>query len=162
MSRTRSEYRRNLSVPLPSATGRPGAHTVAPAVEADRDALAALLLDAYRGTIDDEGEGEDEARAAIDDYLGRLLPAYSIFVEEDGQPVSLSFVVLVEGRHYIDPVATAASRKGRGIGAWAVATSIRLLQRDGVDEVGAVITDGNVASERLFARFGFTRIGPWG
>lgn len=91
-----------------------------PAADADRDALAALLLDAYRGTIDDEG------------------------------------------RHYIDPVATAASRKGRGIGAWAVATSIRLLQRDGVGGVGAVITDGNVASERLFARLGFTRVGPWG
>ena len=148
MSRTRSEFRRNLSVPLPSATGRPGAHTVAPAVEADRDALAALLLDAYRGTIDD--------------YLGRLLPAYSLVVEEDGRPVSLSFVVRVQGRHYIDPVATSAAHKGRGLGTDAVATSIRLLQRDGVDEVGAVITDGNVASERLFARFGFTRIGPWG
>lgn len=162
MSRTRSEYRRDLSAPPPTPTARPGTHAVVPAADAGRDALAALLLDAYRGTIDDEGEGEDEARAAIDDYLGRLLPAYSIVVEEDGQPVSLSFVVLVEGRHYIDPVATAASRKGRGIGAWAVATSIRLLQRDGVEGVGAVITDGNVASERLFARLGFTRVGPWG
>lgn len=33
-----------------------------------------LLLDAYGGTIDDEGEGEAEARLAIDGYLGGLLP----------------------------------------------------------------------------------------
>ena len=90
--------------------------------------------------------------------VGSRLPV----VEEDGRPVSLSFVVRVQGRHYIDPVATSAAHKGRGLGTDAVATSIRLLQRDGVDEVGAVITDGNVASERLFARFGFTRIDPWG
>ena len=162
MARTRSEYRRNLGTAPPSPTGRPGPHEVVPAAEADRDALAALLLDAYRGTIDDEGEGEDDARAAIDDYLGRLLPAYSLAVVEDGQPVSLSFVVLVQGRHYIDPVATSAARKRQGLGAEAVLTSLRRLHRDGVDEVGAVITDGNLASERLFARLGFSRVGPWG
>jgi L-amino acid N-acyltransferase YncA len=43
-----------------------------------------------------------------------------------------------------------------------VLTSLRRLHRDGVDEVGAVITDGNLASERLFARLGFSRVGPWG
>ena len=33
---------------------------------------------------------------------------------------------------------------------------------DGVSDVGAVITDGNVASERLFRRLEFARVGPWG
>ena len=31
----------------------------------------------------------------------------------------------------------------------------------GISEVGATITDGNVASERLFIGLGFHRQGPW-
>jgi len=133
-----------------------------PALGADRDALARLLLDAYRGTIDDEGEGEPEAHAAIARYLERLLPAYSIVLEEEeGTPVALSWVVAVHGCHYVDPVVTSPARKRQGLGTAAVCESLRRLHRDGVGEVGAVITDGNVASERLFGRLGFARVGPW-
>ena len=159
MSRTRSEYRRSLDVaPASGRRSRPSA--IAPATSADRGALALLLLNAYHGTIDDEGEAE--ARQAIDHYLGRLLPDYSVVIEEDGQPVAMSFVVIVGGRHFIDPVATAAARKGRGLGTEAVLHSLAALAGDGVADVGAVITDGNVASERLFRRLDFARIGPWG
>jgi hypothetical protein len=35
------------------------------------------------------------------------------------------------------------------------------VQRRSADEVDAVITDGIVASERLCARLGFGRTGPW-
>jgi len=85
-----------------------------PALGADRDALARLLLDAYLG-----------------------------------------------GCHYFDPVVTSPARKRQGLGTAAVCESLRRLHRDGVGEVGAVITDGNVASERLFGRLGFARVGPW-
>lgn len=162
MSRTRSEYRRSLDVAPAAPARRSGPPAIAPATSAGRDALARLLLDAYRGTIDDEGEGEAEARQAIDHYLGRLLPAYSVLIEEDGRPVAMSFVVVVGGRHFIDPVATAAARKGRGLGTEAVLHSLAALAGDGVADVGAVITDGNVASERLFRRLDFARVGPWG
>ena len=161
MSRTRSEYRRDLTVAPTAPAGRSGSWAIAPATSADRGALAMLLLDAYRGTIDDEGAGEAEARQAIDGYLGGLLPVYSVVIEEDGRLVAISFVVVLGGRHFIDPVATAA-RKGHGLGAAAVSHSLRALARDGVADVGAVITDGNVASERLFRRLDFTRVGPWG
>lgn len=37
----------------------------------------------------------------------------------------------------------------------------RSLAGAGVAEVGAVITDGNFPSERLFQRLGFIRLGEW-
>ena len=162
MSRTRSEYRRRLDLAAAAPARRSGPSAIVPATSADRDELALLLLDAYRGTIDDEGEGEAEARQAIDHYLSRLRPAYSVVIEEGGQPVAMSFVVVVGGRHFIDPVATAAARKGRGLGTEAVLHSLGALAGDGVVDVGAVITDDNVASERLFRRLGFARVGAWG
>ena len=82
-------------------------------------------------------------------------------VEQAGEPVSLAWVVVVEGWYFIDPVVTAAAAKGRGLGATAVRAALSSLAAAWVTEVGAVITDGNTASERLLASLGFERIGAW-
>jgi GNAT superfamily N-acetyltransferase len=157
VSRTRSEYR---LAPLQVAPGSAPADTRHPTT-ADRDVLAALLLDAYRDTIDDEGEDLDDALAAVDHYLGAILGPHSYVVFDGGEPVAFAFVVVVDDLHYIDPVVVAPARKGRGLGRDAVRCSLRSLAAAGVSEVGATITDGNVASERLFVGLGFTRHGTW-
>lgn len=120
------------------------------------------MLAAYRGTIDDEGEGDEEALDAIDHYFDTLEWQHSSVCERDDRLVAMSFVVIVDGRHYIDPVAVAASHKGQGLGTAIVTVSIRSLADAGVSEVGATITDGNAPSERLFTRLGFVRVGAWG
>ena len=161
-ARTRSEYRAALAS-LP-----PREHVVVPegsfrpVEDRDRAALAVVLLDAYRGTIDDEGETEVEARAAIDYYLRCLIREHSVVVSDADSLIAMSFVVVVGTTHYIDPVATASSRKGRGFGRAAVEASLGSLSAAGVGEVGAVITDGNTASQRLFEGLGFERVGVWG
>jgi GNAT superfamily N-acetyltransferase len=157
MERTRSEYR----VAIEGRSDAPAAGT-RHVVDGDRDTLSHLLLDAYRGTIDDEGESIDDAYDAIDDYLGRIVRAHSFVVADDGfAPTAMSLVVMVQGRHYIDPVAVHPVAKRRGLGRAAVATSLASLAAAGVTEVGATITDGNTASERLFASLGFERVGGW-
>jgi hypothetical protein len=162
VSRTRSEYRLvGLSAPLVSVSSTVDGAEVRYVAAADRVGLAVLLLDAYRGTIDYEGEGGDEARSAIDDYFARMDWQHSVVLEHDDQLVAMSFVVVVAGRHYIDPVATLASAKRQGCGRAVVLASLRSLVDDGVNEVGAVITDGNTASERLFTGLGFARVGSW-
>lgn len=128
----------------------------------DRDAFADLALDAYRGTVDDEGEGPVEARQAADDWLARRIAGCSVVIEEGDHIVALSFAVVVGGRAYIDPVATATAWKRQGLGRRAVRASLHRLEGAGHQEVGAVITDGNIASERLFASLGFVRVGRWG
>lgn len=156
--RTRSEYRMSpIRVPR-----LPVALAARPPGEADRDALAAVMLDAYRGTVDDEGEDLVDARRAIDHYLATIRRAHSfVVVGDDDVIVAFSFVVFLEGLHDIDPVVVASAHKRRGLGSVTVGRCLRSLADAGIVEVGATITDGNVASERLFAQLGFSRRGTW-
>jgi L-amino acid N-acyltransferase YncA len=45
----------------------------------------------------------------------------------------------------------------RGLATACLTRSLALLAARGVPHVHSVITDGNTASERLFAKFGFVR-----
>jgi hypothetical protein len=157
MTRTRSEYR---MTPIRVAPAAPSVETCHP-VGAQRDLLAALMLDAYRDTIDDEGEDLDDAGAAIDDYLASIVRPHSFVVLEGVVPIAFAFVVVVNGLHYIDPVVVGRLRKRGGLGSAVVRHCLRSMADAGVSEVGATITDGNVASERLFAGLGFSRRGSW-
>jgi ribosomal protein S18 acetylase RimI-like enzyme len=158
VERTRSEYRLRE---LTSLSGD-GVSDAAPVSEMQRDEMAALLLRAYRGTIDDEGEDLDDARDAIDHYLGIILRDHSIVVPRGGELIAMCFVVVVGDIHYIDPVVVDPAHKRGGLGRACVVTSLRAMAADGITEVGATITDGNTASERLFAGLGFQRRGAWG
>ena len=155
--RTRSEYRMSpiriaaTSVPLPMGHFD----------EQQRDQLAALMLDAYRNTIDDEGESLGDAISAIDDYLASILRPHSYVMLDGSDLVAFAFVLIVNDVHYIDPVVVASGRKRLGFGGALVRRCLRSLVDAGVFEVGAAITDGNVASERLFIGLGFERHGSW-
>jgi len=155
-NRTRSEYRFSIAPGQFEALG-----AVENLHERDRDVLAQLMLDAYRGTIDDEGETMVEAGEAIDTLLRLCLREHSFVLKEDGVPIAISFVLTVDDIHYIDPVAVTASHKRTGLGRKIVETSLASIAATGVTEMGATITDGNTPSERLFARLGATRVGPW-
>jgi len=157
MTRTRSEYR--LS---PIATQLPSVELVTREVNGtDRNALAALMLDAYRGTIDDEDEDIADALAAVDGYLAEMQQQHSFVVIESDRVVAMAFVSVVDGVHYVDPIVVASERKRTGLGRQAVRMLLNSLTTAGITEVGATITDGNIASENLFVGLGFTRQGPW-
>lgn len=157
MDRRRSEYR--LARRVGQATHATA--TTRPIAESDRDALAQVLLDAYRGTIDDEGEDLDDAYEAVDEMVERALRPYSCVIVIDEQVVGMSFVIVLDGVHYIDPVVVAPAHKRTGVGAMAVNACLDALAAAGISEVGATITDGNTASETLFRRLGFERRGAW-
>jgi Acetyltransferase (GNAT) family len=157
MTRTRSEYRMSPIRVSPASGSLATNHPV----DEQRDALAALLLDAYRHTIDDEGESLDDAGRAIDHYLESIVRPHSFVVLDGADLVAFSFVLVVNDVHYIDPVVVASVRKRHGLGSRVVGLCLRSLAEAGVTEVGATITDGNVASERLFIGLGFCRHGSW-
>ena len=112
MTHTRSEYRMAPILVAPAQRSLSARHPN----EADRDALAALLLDGYRNTIDDEGEDLDDEFAAIDDYLTRIERPHSFVVIEQQIVVAFSFVVVVTDVHYINPVVVASKHKRPRLG----------------------------------------------
>jgi L-amino acid N-acyltransferase YncA len=87
---------------------------------------------------------------------------HSFVLSELGVLRAFAFVVVVDDVNYIDPVVVAPDQQRRGLGGEMVRMCLGSLARAGLTEVGATITDGNVASERLFLGLGFSRRGVWG
>ena len=128
----------------------------------DREALASLMLDAYAGTIDDENGLMEEARTEVENYLkgeyGDPLLAFSrICLDSSGNIIS-AVLNTRWGRAELPLVAfvmTAPEQKGYGIASMLMRESLTAMKEAGENEVHAVITDGNVPSEKLFTALGF-------
>jgi RimJ/RimL family protein N-acetyltransferase len=128
-------------------------------VAADIDALAALVLDAYRGTIDDEGEDLDAARDFVAQSLSKApLLAASWLALAGELPVAAVLLCRWREQPLVTFVVTRPAYKGRGLASLLVRRALRSLRDAGEAQLVAFITEGNIASERLFARLGFERV----
>ena len=165
--RRRIEYFLDLSDLDPRSSAGTVAQVHSRAVEStDLSALAGLMIESYRGTIDDEGETLEDAVGEIEAYLAG---------ERGGQPLlsesRLAFVdsVLVgaclagdwDERQlpFIVYVMTHAEWKNRGVGKELLLAVLQAIRDRGHREVRAVITEGNTPSEILFGRVGFREVG---
>lgn len=128
-------------------------------VPGDLEALAALMLEAYRGTIDADGsETLDDARSEVAGYLdGRsgapLLEHSWVAVSDD----AIICAVLVSRFNDVPLIAYAITDpafKGRGLATGLTERALHSLQRAGESQVQLWVTAGNPA-ERIYERLGF-------
>jgi len=130
----------------------------------DKQALAKLMLDAYRGTIDFDDETIDDALHEVESYfLGSTGAAWldsSWLVFEEHRLLCASLVSFWDNRKVplLAYVMTSAESKGKHLATAAVARSLQSLIDQGQGEIRAVITTGNIPSEKVFARLGFVRL----
>lgn len=137
------------------------AHRVStrPLEPSDRDELARLILDAYLGTIDYEGETIVEAGEAIDDWLdGGPLLLHSHAALVDDTIISATLTTIFEDAPFIAIVMTHPTFKAQGYGTAVVTATLDSLREDGHDNVALYITEGNEASEALFRKLGAVEI----
>lgn len=124
-------------------------------VRDDRDALAHLMLDAYLGTIDYEGEAIGEARDAIDDWLDDApLLDHSYGAVVDGTLVSAVLLEIADGDPLVRSVMTHPDHQGHRVAAAVTHAALGSLGTAGFPRVVLFITEGNTPSERLFASLG--------
>jgi len=130
----------------------------------DAEAVGRLLLDAYRGTMDDEGEDLPAALAVARGYFagenGRVMPELSVSAWRGPALVAICAVAWLDQRGcpFVAYIATASNAKRQGVGRLALGESVRRAGRDGHGEIRAFITRGNTPSEQLFAALGFERV----
>ena len=128
------------------------------------EALAELTLDAYRGTIDYQGEDLQAARNDVQAYL-------------DGEPKAplldcswtcwagetLVSACLIRWWDALDvplvaDIMTRADWKRRGLATALLRRTLHSLSARGYGEVCAHITEGNTASERVFIHERFAKV----
>jgi ribosomal protein S18 acetylase RimI-like enzyme len=125
----------------------------------DAEVLGALMYQAYRGTVDDEGEtleqSVEEARGALGGKYGELLTRSSFVIEADSKPVSVTLVTLWEGRPLLAFLLTHPDHQGQGMGTYLVRRTIAALLDQGFGEVDLFVTRANEPAVRIYERLGF-------
>ncbi|MFT4067903.1 GNAT family N-acetyltransferase [Paraburkholderia sp.] len=127
----------------------------------DVSALGRLFFAAFHGTIDDAGQTENQymlkATAILSGRYGEWISEASSTV---GQPDALLAACLVcnykpYGCPVVAVIATSPAIKREGIAGTLLDAAMTALAALGYLECCAMITRGNLASERLFESRGF-------
>lgn len=125
----------------------------------DLEVLARLMLEAYIGTIDYEGEGVDEAVDEVRSFFeGTPMLDHSYLATLDGEVASAVLVLVSEGEPFIGYVMTHPAHKGRGVARHLVRNAMASLKDDGWRRVILYITQGNAPSEALFRSVGALQV----
>lgn len=128
----------------------------------DLEDLARLMLDAYKGTVDDHGETYEDALNEFRAYFSGerggppLLDCSKVF-ELRRKIISACLVAewTERQRPIIAYLMTRADMKRQGLARSLLFSTLRGLRDLEYSEVQAVITEGNTPSEQLFTKMGF-------
>jgi GNAT superfamily N-acetyltransferase len=145
----------------PPAPPSPAPWIVRPVRDGDRESLSLLMLESYRGTVDDDGETLDDAREEVrrtfDGEYGSLLLDASLVAEHGSRLGSASLVTLRHGLPLLAFTMTHPDAKNRGLATALVGRSIDLLRATGNEWLRLVVTEGNDPAIHLYEKLGFLR-----
>ena len=145
-----------LSLASPPPPGDDGAR---PVTRDDLGALALLMLDAYRGTIDDAGETLDDARREVAKTLDNAYGAFdfdaSELIERDGLVVAATIVTHYEELPMIAFSLTRPEWRRQGLARRGLRRAMHRLAAAGHARVQLAVTSGNTPAERLYENLGF-------
>lgn len=130
---------------------------------ADAQAVATLMLDAYRGTIDDEGETPAETLEVVQQLFagqyGTMLWNISEVTERastaGSRLVAATICTVWEGRPFVAFSVTAPDCKRQGLARAGLVRAINRLAAAGDPVLRLVVTHGNEPAERLYSSLGF-------
>lgn len=155
-----SHMRRYLRLNLSSFRPPPHMRVVSRVITNDRyPRIAALMLEAYGGTIDDDGGDLNDALGELvaterGDYGQPLRHLWLETVREDKSPASAVICTRFAGIPFVAFAFTGHSDSRRGLATSLIVDLAGQLIAEGEENLSLVVTVGNPA-ERLYKRLGF-------
>ncbi len=141
--------------PLPRADV-PGMR--APTVD-DKAGLARLLLEAYRGTVHDEGETIEQAFEEIERVFegeyGPFMASASLVVEAEGQLVSAMLLTRWMDRPFVAHALTLPGWQRRGLARSGMVNCMSTLHGQGERLLALAVTLENEPAVQLYRSLGF-------
>jgi GNAT superfamily N-acetyltransferase len=133
--------------------------------EADVEALAVLMLNAYRGTVDADGsETIEDARSEVRGYFaansGAPMSEHSYVITDGDRLTSAVLVSRFEGKPLLAYAMTTPSRKGRGLASALTHRALESLRAAGDTQMHLWVTAGNAEAEHIYERIGFRDVEP--
>lgn len=127
----------------------------------DDEIIGELLFEAYRGTVDDEGETREDARleaqGTLDGRYGTVLWPCCFVVVREGRALSASIVTRPEPDQ-APLLAFSFSHPAyqrRGLAASLIKSSLNALHQAGHHELRLVVTAANEPALQLYRKIGF-------
>jgi RimJ/RimL family protein N-acetyltransferase len=159
MEKIRHKYILNLLGTQSSISSR---NSISKPTACNTSALATLMLDAYQGTIDYDDETFEDAIEEVQNYFNNhpILNHSAILIRND-DCIAACLISYLEKQKapLIAYIMTKRESKRTGLARALLDSVLVNLEVAGFTRVLAVITEGNVPSERLFNRCGFKREG---
>src|SRR4051812_22390389 len=147
-----------MQLDLRSRLAQPAHAARNPCME-EREPLARLMLAAYRGAADDEGETITEALQEVETVLVSadrpFIPEASFVVEVDAALASASLISLFRGAPLVTHIMTHQNYKRRGLGVSALLSSANSLREQGWSSLSLYVTDNNEPALTLYRKLGF-------
>ncbi|MDZ7589936.1 MAG: GNAT family N-acetyltransferase [Rubrivivax sp.] len=127
--------------------------------QSDEAALAALMMRAYVGTIDYEGEDEadalDEVRQTLAGDKGVFLWTASHVIERDGVLACATLVIRWQDQPLVAFTMTDVRFKRQGLGRACMLHSMQRLHAAGESELHLFVTLANHEAVSLYRSLGF-------
>ena len=154
--------RLKLSRDLAAHPPKPGAKRLRTMTAVDYPAVAAVLHDAYRGTVHDEGEEPADSLAeVIGTMSGRYGPpipsACLVGLDDGGRTVAAVMTTVFEGEPLIAHAVTDPACRRRGWATGLIEQALQAVADTGYAKANLVVIQGNLA-QSLYERLGFRRI----
>jgi ribosomal protein S18 acetylase RimI-like enzyme len=153
---TRERHKMRLLLPQQRIEQREDCRAVS---TCDLIAVSRLMVDAYRGTIDDNGETLEDAIKMLQDTfaggIGEFLEDCSFLIERDGQALACTLVTLWHDAPLLAEVLTHPSVQNQGLGAFLIKKSCTALRAHGYRDLTLFVTKGNLPAQHLYEKLGF-------